>query len=125
MTYTNGLAPIVTVYGPGNLHHLTYGSTAGLHSGVGMIPTANTGETNFILGFSFDFAGYAFYWEGAGPAFWRITGNSTVREPVGTSWTNATGLPWGNEIILGLNVAAQAGNTGEMVTVYIIPNDLD
>ncbi|KAJ7436089.1 hypothetical protein B0H11DRAFT_1886485 [Mycena galericulata] len=128
MSYTNGIAPIVTVYGPGNLHHLTYTSAAGLGNAVGLMPTTSTGTTNFLLGFLFDWRNYAFYWDGAGEAFWRMT-NSTVVEPVGTSWADATGVPWGtNEIILGLNVEAEvstAGNVGADVPVFFIPGDLD
>ncbi|KAJ7615859.1 hypothetical protein FB45DRAFT_1064069 [Roridomyces roridus] len=122
VNYVNGLAPIVTVTGPGSLHHLTYESTVGGNGGVGMITTANEGTTNFLLGFSFNYVGYAFYWDGQGPAFWRISGNSSFIEPVGTSWEDATGIPWGgNEIQLGINVASQAaaaGETGGEVPVF-------
>ncbi|KAJ7114933.1 hypothetical protein C8R44DRAFT_676034 [Mycena epipterygia] len=127
MTYTNGLAPIVTVYGPGNLHHLSYASNGGIPNVVGIISTKSEGTTNFLLGFTYTYTGYAFYWDGAGPAFWRVA-NSTFQEPVGTSWTDATGVPWGNEVILGLNVQAQvatAENRDNEVIVYFIPNDLD
>jgi hypothetical protein len=130
MTYTNGIAPIVTVYGPGNLHHLSYASNGGIPNVVGKIPTIATSSenaTNFLLGFSYTFTGYAFYWDGAGPAFWRV-GNSPFREPVGTSWTAATSVPWGNEVILGANVQAQAAtavNRDNEVTAFFIPNDLD
>ncbi|KAJ7738924.1 hypothetical protein B0H16DRAFT_1325145 [Mycena metata] len=128
MNYVNGLAPIVTVYGPGNLHHLTYGSTVGGNGGVGMVSTTNEGTTNFLLGFSFNYVDYAFYWDGKGPAFWRISGNSTLREPVGSSWANATGIPLGNEVILGLNVVAQAaaaGNVGGVVPVFFSAEEFD
>jgi hypothetical protein len=101
MTYTNGIAPIVTVYGPGNLHHLSYASNGAIPNVVGKITTTAAAEnrTNFLLGFSYTFTGYAFYWDGAGPAFWRVAG-SPFKEPVGTSWTDATGVPWGNEVVL-------------------------
>ncbi|KAJ7124285.1 hypothetical protein C8R44DRAFT_620245 [Mycena epipterygia] len=126
MTYTNGIAPIVTTYGPGSLHHLVYNTNApDLTNVVGSLPTTNTGITNFLLAFSYTFTGYAFYWDGAGDAFWRL-GNSTFREPVGTSWANATGVPWGTEILLGVNVEAQVAAAGETtVEVFFIPNNLD
>ncbi|KAJ7209587.1 hypothetical protein GGX14DRAFT_566090 [Mycena pura] len=127
MIYRNGIAPIVTVCGPGNLHHLTYISETNGGTAVGMIPTASEGTTNFLLGFSQNYAGYAFYWDGAGAAFWRAA-NSTFREPVGTSWGNATSVPWAGPVVLGANVEAQAaaaGNVGEDVTVFFIPDDLD
>ncbi|KAJ6579234.1 hypothetical protein DFH09DRAFT_913429 [Mycena vulgaris] len=126
MTYTNGIAPIVTVYGPGNLHHLSYASNGGIPNVVGFIPTANEGTTNFLLGFSYTFTGYAFYWDGAGPAFWRL--NGSFQEPVGTSWTDATAVPWGTQVILGANVQAQAAsavNRDHEVTAFIIPGGLD
>ncbi|KAJ7429318.1 hypothetical protein B0H11DRAFT_2146446 [Mycena galericulata] len=113
MSYTNGIAPIVTVYGPGNLHHLTYTSAAGLGNAVGLMPTTSTGTTNFLLGFSFDWRDYAFYWDGAGKAFWRMA-NSTAVEPVGTSWADATGV-----------AVSTAGNVGADVPVFFIPGNLD
>ncbi|KAJ7476676.1 hypothetical protein FB451DRAFT_1243747 [Mycena latifolia] len=127
MTYTNGIAPIVTVYGPGNLHHLSYASNGRIPNVVGVIPTTSEGTSNLLLGFSYTFTGFAFYWDGTGPAFWRM-GNSTFREPVGTSWTDATSVPWGNEIVLGANVQAQvatAVNRDHEVTAFFIPDDLD
>ncbi|KAK6978092.1 hypothetical protein R3P38DRAFT_2720330 [Favolaschia claudopus] len=132
MPYTNGIAPIVTVRGAGNLHHLSYGSDGGIVNCVGIMPApvaandTNT-VTNFLLGFAYSFEGFAFYWDGAGSAFWRIAG-SPFTEPVGTSWSAATGVPWGSQIILGLNVqseVAKAANEDNEVIVYIIPKDLD
>jgi hypothetical protein len=58
MNYLNGLAPIVTVYGPGNLHHLTYASVVGGTGAVGMVSTTNEGTTNFLLGFSYNYLGF-------------------------------------------------------------------
>jgi hypothetical protein len=129
MTYTNGLAPIVTVYGPGNLHHLSYNSNNALPNAVGTITTNAVADnkTHFLLGFSYTFTGYAFYWDGAGPAFWRVAG-SPFTEPVGTSWADATGVPWGTEVVLGENVQAQvatAVNRDNQVIAFIIPDDLD
>ncbi|KAK6980693.1 hypothetical protein R3P38DRAFT_3117674 [Favolaschia claudopus] len=132
MTYINGIAPIVTVRGPGNLHHLSYNSNGGIVNCVGIMPAPvaaneNNTVTNFLLGFAYSFTGYAFYWDGAGPAFWRIAG-SPFTEPVGTSWSAATGVPWGSQIDLGINVeseVATAANEDNEVIVYIIPGDLD
>ncbi|KAJ7773958.1 hypothetical protein B0H16DRAFT_1880452 [Mycena metata] len=130
MTYTNGLAPIVTVYGPGNLHHLSYASNGGIPNVVGKITAPATAEnqtTNFLLGFSYTFTGYSFYWDGAGPAFWRVAG-SPFTEPVGTSWTDATSALWGNEVILDANVQAQvstAENRDNEVIAFIIPDNLN
>ncbi|KAJ6580752.1 hypothetical protein B0H19DRAFT_1251052 [Mycena capillaripes] len=127
MIYKGGIAPIVTVCGPGNLHHLTYQSATNGGTAVGMIPTTNEGITNFLLSFSQNYRAYAFYWDGEGPAFWRA-GNSTVREAVGTSWANATSVPINEPFVEGVNVEAQAaaaGNVGQTVTVFFIPHDLD
>ncbi|KAF8212599.1 hypothetical protein K438DRAFT_1707767 [Mycena galopus ATCC 62051] len=124
MNYVIG-APIVSVVGPGNIHHISYASNSGLANYVGKVPTTSEGETNFLLSFSFSYLSFAFYWDGAGPAFWR-EGNSSFQLPVGTSWTDATGVPWSDEIILGLNVEAEvAAATTNDVPVYIIPNNLD
>lgn len=127
MTYLSGIAPIVTVSGPGNLHHLSFSSNNGLQSIVGMMPIPATNKTNLLLGFSYTFLGYAFYWDGKSPAFWRL-GNKAFCEPVGTSWTAATGVPWGNEIQLNTDVSAsvaKAATFDGQVTVYFIPDDLD
>ncbi|KAF7360826.1 hypothetical protein MSAN_01111900 [Mycena sanguinolenta] len=130
LAFINGVAPIVTVSGPGNIHHLSYGSVSGLTSTVGIMPTANEGTTTFVIGFSYTFTNYAFYWDGFGPAVWSL-GDSIFAEPVGTSWTDATGLVWGSsEITLGVNVEANvtgALNRDDEVIVYVIPNlnDLD
>ncbi|KAJ7605164.1 hypothetical protein FB45DRAFT_953922 [Roridomyces roridus] len=90
-----------------------------------MISTAKDGETDFLLGFSYNYRDYAFYWDGEGPAFWRRSGEDTAFNQVGNSWANATGLPWGSsEVILGLNVATQAAaasNGAGEVTVYYSP----
>ncbi|KAJ7890373.1 hypothetical protein B0H13DRAFT_2341002 [Mycena leptocephala] len=59
MTYTKGLTPVVTVYGPGNLHHLSYASSISPNA-FGMLSTTREEETNFLLGFSFSYNGYAF-----------------------------------------------------------------
>ncbi|KAF8177319.1 hypothetical protein K438DRAFT_1845678 [Mycena galopus ATCC 62051] len=127
MTYVNGLTPIVTVYGPGNLHHLSYASNNALPNVVGVMPTPATvtsaeNKTNFVLGFSYTFTGYSFYWDGDGEAFWHETGSPFI-EPVGTSWTEATSLPWGSEVILGADVTAQvatAVNRDYQVIVAIV-----
>ncbi|KAJ7747122.1 hypothetical protein DFH07DRAFT_962592 [Mycena maculata] len=128
LNFINGVAPIVTVSGPGNLHHLSYASVTGLQNTVGIMPTTNQGTTNFLLGFSYTFTEYAFYWDGAGEAFWRLE-NSSFVEPVGASWADATGVTWGNnEIILGVNVedeVTDAVNRDNEVIVYFIPNNLD
>ncbi|KAJ7663390.1 hypothetical protein DFH06DRAFT_1324849 [Mycena polygramma] len=108
MIYTHGIAPIVTVYGIGNLHHLTYISETNGGTAVGAIPTTSDGTTNLLLGFSQNYAGYV--------------------EPVGTSWANATSIPWAGPVVLGANVEAQAaaaGNVGQDVTVYFVPGGLD
>ncbi|KAJ7898351.1 hypothetical protein B0H13DRAFT_1884309 [Mycena leptocephala] len=125
MTYTGGIAPIVTVYGPGSLHHLAYASNSALGNVMGAVATTSTSTTNFALGFSYTYTGYAFYWDGPGDAFWRL-GNSTLREPVGTSWANATGVPWGTEILLGVNVEAQAAKAAKgTAEVALIPDNLN
>ncbi|KAJ7864646.1 hypothetical protein B0H13DRAFT_1637615 [Mycena leptocephala] len=113
MVYTHGIAPIVTVCGPGNLHHLTYISETNGGIAVGMMPTTSEGTTNFLLSFSQNYAGYAFYWGGAGPAFWRA-GDSTFTEPVGTSWANATSVPWVGSVVLGANVEAEVAAAGDV-----------
>ncbi|KAJ7772350.1 hypothetical protein B0H16DRAFT_1305250 [Mycena metata] len=120
MNYAN-VAPIVTVIGPGNFHHISYDSISALPSFVGMIPTSSAGVTNFLLSFSFSYLSFAFYWDGDGPAFWR-EGNSSFELPVGTSWADAIGVPWSDEKILGLDVEAEvAAATTNDVPVYIIP----
>ncbi|KAK6980672.1 hypothetical protein R3P38DRAFT_2746710 [Favolaschia claudopus] len=135
MTYTNGLAPIVTVRGPGNLHHLSYNSVGGFGNVVGIMPApvaANASDSNntitkFLLGFAYSYTGYAFYWDGAGPAFWRVRGTQFT-EPVGTSWSAATGVPWGDQINLGVNVeseVATAVNRDNQVVVFIDTEGLD
>ncbi|KAJ7617230.1 hypothetical protein FB45DRAFT_1007810 [Roridomyces roridus] len=133
MTYVGGVAPIVTTYGPGNLHHMAYSvsaSVSGLIDVMGFIPTSNEGVSHFVLGFSYAYAGYAFYWDGAGDASFRI-GNSTQTNVVGNSWANATGVPGNGEIILGLNVASTAkaaqdrGDGPSKTIAYRIPDDLN
>ncbi|KAF8195247.1 hypothetical protein K438DRAFT_1827143 [Mycena galopus ATCC 62051] len=53
---------------------------------------------------------------------------STLREPVGTSWANATSVPWGSdEVILNADVAADMQpntDTGDKIIVFVIPDDL-
>ncbi|KAJ7616018.1 hypothetical protein FB45DRAFT_841663 [Roridomyces roridus] len=128
MDYVGGVAPLVTTYGPGNLHHLAYSSgTDVLPSVTGFVPTSNEGVSHFLVGFSYHFAGIAFYWDGAGEAFFRL-GSSTQTFPVGNSWTNATGVPANGEIVFGLNVASSAAaaeNSGDgpgRLVAYAIPD---
>ncbi|KAJ7612666.1 hypothetical protein FB45DRAFT_939511 [Roridomyces roridus] len=67
--YLNGVAPIVTTFGPGNLHHLAYAPQISSMINInGVVPTSNQGATNFVLGFSYYYEGFAFYWDGAGEA---------------------------------------------------------
>ncbi|KAJ7643551.1 hypothetical protein FB45DRAFT_861173 [Roridomyces roridus] len=110
MDYIGGVAPIVTTFGPGNLHHLAYGplaSTTGLPDIAGFVPTSNEGTSHFLLGFSYAYAG------------------------VGNSWTNATGVPANGQIVLGLNVASTAaaardhGSPPNTLVAYRIPDNLD
>ncbi|KAJ7500901.1 hypothetical protein B0H11DRAFT_769730 [Mycena galericulata] len=126
--YWNGIAPILTAYGPGNVHHLSYASPS-LSNVVGQLPTPTTAcnTTNFLLGFVYDYTGYSFYWDGEGPAFWRMA-DSSSNEPVGTSWANATSVPWGTGVTLGADVRAQvstAVNRDDRIIAYIIPGGLD
>ncbi|KAK6984858.1 hypothetical protein R3P38DRAFT_2575488 [Favolaschia claudopus] len=132
-TYVNGLAPIVTVHGAGTLHHLAYASNSMVQNTVGTMPapvaaTDTTTVTNFVLGFSYTFTDFAFYWDGAAPATGSVA-KSGVTWPVGTSWTNATRTPWGtSEIILGQNVESQVATAlvrPNEVVVYVIPGGLD
>ncbi|KAJ7722696.1 hypothetical protein B0H16DRAFT_1334592 [Mycena metata] len=126
--YGQGLAPIVTVYGAGNLHHPTYQSATIGGTVFGTIPATSEGTTNFLLGWSLNYRSYAFYWDGVGEAFWRVGLNSTERLPVGTSWQDATSVWFGESAILGVNVEADvatSGNAGEGITVYYMPKDLD
>ncbi|KAF7326764.1 hypothetical protein MVEN_02595400 [Mycena venus] len=131
MTYTNAMAPILTVYGPGNLHHIAYASNQGIENLVANLPiTAGIdNRTDIILGFSYSYNGFAFYWDGAGTAFWRIAASSPFTEPVGTSWANATSIPWGTEVVLGADVRAEVSAAGNLATgiiaAYIIPGNLD
>ncbi|KAJ6462105.1 hypothetical protein C8R45DRAFT_841728 [Mycena sanguinolenta] len=135
--FVNGIAPIVTVQGPGNLHHLAYSSdlNGAISNIVGFVSTPAEAATNpslvtnFHVGFSYYFFDFAFYWDGQGPAFWRM-GNSSVQFPVGTSWTAATDVPRRNtsEVELGVDVsaiAASAQDDNTAAVVYIIPRDLD
>ncbi|KAJ6469829.1 hypothetical protein C8R45DRAFT_1104964 [Mycena sanguinolenta] len=136
--FVNGIAPIVTVQGPGNLHHLSYSNDLSLGASgnaVGFVSTPAEAATNaslvtnFVVGFSYYFFDFAFYWDGEGPAFWRM-GDSSVRFPVGTSWTAATDVPRANtsEVELGVDVsaiAAAAQANDNTAVVYIIPHDLD
>ncbi|KAK6980745.1 hypothetical protein R3P38DRAFT_2808984 [Favolaschia claudopus] len=78
---------------------------------------ATNAVTNFLLGFAYSFTGYAFYWDGAGPAFWRVAGSQFV-EPVRTSWSAATGVPWGNQIDLGLNVESEVATAANEDNEY-------
>ncbi|KAJ7615988.1 hypothetical protein FB45DRAFT_1008191 [Roridomyces roridus] len=91
------------------------------------------GTSHWVLGFSYYYEDFVFYWDGAGEAFFRL-GDSTATLAVGNSWNNATGVPANGEIILGLNVAstaAGASNRGDgpgKLVAYKIPdnlNDLD
>ncbi|KAJ7615991.1 hypothetical protein FB45DRAFT_801621 [Roridomyces roridus] len=129
MDYVGGVAPIVTTFGPGNLHHLAYGS-ATLGTVTGFVPTTNENASHFLLGFSYSYPGYAFYWDGAGDAFFRL-GSSTAFSAVGNSWKNASGVPSNEEIVLGLNIAstaAAADNRGDgpgTLVAYRIPDNLD
>ncbi|KAJ7615987.1 hypothetical protein FB45DRAFT_801614 [Roridomyces roridus] len=130
MDYVGGVAPVVTTFGRGNLHHLTYGPLlSNLGSATGFVPTSNEGASHFLLGFSYGYSGYAFYWDGAGEAFFQL-GDSTETLAVGNSWTNATGVPATGQIVLGLNVAstaagAQVRGDGPLPQVaYRIPDNI-
>ncbi|KAJ7661333.1 hypothetical protein DFH06DRAFT_1399162 [Mycena polygramma] len=124
--YWNGLAPIETY-----TTSPTLPTSPGQPNTVGkLLAPANTTEdkSHFVVGSSYGYTGYAFYWDGAGPAFWHV-GGSTLAEPVGTSWTDATSVPWGTEVISGANVQAQAQtavNRDDQIIAYIVQlNDLD
>ncbi|KAJ7617194.1 hypothetical protein FB45DRAFT_933611 [Roridomyces roridus] len=133
VNYVGGVAPIVTTFGPGNLHHIAYNaglSADGLVDITSFVPTSNEGVSHFLLAFSYDYADFAFYWDGAGDASFRL-GSSTQTDVVGNSWTNATGVPANGEIILGLNIASTAkaaqdrGDGPGRSIAYRIPDDLD
>ncbi|KAJ7642031.1 hypothetical protein FB45DRAFT_901636 [Roridomyces roridus] len=129
--YVGGVAPVVTTYGPGNLHHLTYAATAtGIAAVQGFVPTTNENASYFLCGFSYYYSGFAFYWDGPGEAFFRL-GESTTTQAVGNSWSNATGAPAAGGIQLRLNVASIAasaqnhGGPGDgRLVAYKIPDNL-
>ncbi|KAJ7606926.1 hypothetical protein FB45DRAFT_1068183 [Roridomyces roridus] len=111
--YLNGVAPIITTFGPGNLHHLAYAPQISSMINInGVVPISNQGATNFVLGFSYYYEGFAFYWDGAGEASFRL-GNSTETLAVGIAGPTQ------------LAAVAQNRPAPATVLVYQIPEDLD
>ena len=121
--FTNGQTLVVSTTGPGRLHLLSYQSNAKIVNHVGFLPTANAGETRFVISHSYTFERFAFYWDGAGQAVLGI-GASLIRQPVGNSWANASLASWGSSAITTANVTSQVASAvvrDNAITAFIIP----
>ena len=84
---------MVITNGPGELSLLAYNSNASLQPTVGGKTTSNTGETRWLISFSYTYQAYAFIWQGTGQAVYRI-GSNLLTGPVGTAWNAASVINW-------------------------------
>jgi hypothetical protein len=121
--FFSGTPLVVTTHGPGRLHLLTYDSVNKLPPVVGYTQTTATGETRFLISFSYYYVKYAFFFEGAGEAVWSI-GSSLQRQLVGKSWADARVATWGQGAITTANVTSflpGATNRDNEINAFIIP----
>ncbi|KIJ32221.1 hypothetical protein M422DRAFT_184867, partial [Sphaerobolus stellatus SS14] len=93
----------------------------------GSVATNNTGISHFVISFAYTWIQYAFYWDGAGDATFRVGQDPTAR-PVGNSWNEAAGGPWAgtmlSPIAVNPNMFNGASNQDNAVTAYLLPNYL-
>jgi hypothetical protein len=115
---------LILTEGPGKLNLLSYGSNAGIRNHVGAKTTSKTGETRWVIGHSYTFTRFAFYWDGAGQAYARI-GNSYATTPVGKSWKAASQANWGATSLITADVTAEvatAVNRDNETTTFPVPD---
>lgn len=124
--FYNGQGILVSTFGPGTVHLLSYASNAKLPSVIGSTTTDRDGITRFMISHSYTFDKFAFYWEGSGEAFCGV-GEGMARQPVGNSWKAATYTAWGDNTLTTQDVetsTTSAVNVGHLVTCFIIPDTL-
>ncbi|KIJ53139.1 hypothetical protein M422DRAFT_155324 [Sphaerobolus stellatus SS14] len=127
----HGRGILVTTHGPGQLHIYTYFAMPPgrplIHGGpVGFLQTQSQGISRFIIGKSYDYTHFAFFWNGKGHAEYSV-GDLPQKHPVGRSW--ATSSFWNTSYwyILPVEVTqayfAGAVNNKQHITIYRIPED--
>jgi len=117
----------VTTKGPGKLSLLTFKGATGLSNVVGAKTTTSPGQTRWLISFSHNYTRFAFIWEGAGEAVYRI-GSSLLTAPVGTKWTEASLVEWWSGLAVKQDdVSSELGsalNRDNVTTFWAIPDPI-
>jgi len=119
----------VTTMGPGKLSLLSHNAISNIHSVVGAKITSNPGKTRWMIGFSHNYQGFAFIWEGHGEAVYRV-GDSLLTHAVGTSWNRATAANWLETTVTTQDVSSIVRGLGSQynrdnqTTFWIIPDSI-
>ena len=123
----NGRGIMVTTHGPGKLHLYTYISTKpGVGGHYGFLETHSPGISRFVIGKSYDYTHFAFFWDGKGNAQYSV-GDLPQKHVVGHNW--ATSSFWNTTywyivpVEVTANYFAGAVNNKQHITIYRIPED--
>ncbi|KIJ53140.1 hypothetical protein M422DRAFT_42925 [Sphaerobolus stellatus SS14] len=121
--FQDGNTILVIPHGPGKLHLFSWGSTEFQKRG-GFVGAHRQGKSRFVIGFSYSFTHYAFFWEGEGEAHYR-TSNDRTLHPVGKTWKHAIAVEMGKHQPVEMEVTAEmlrgANLTAPDVTCYLLP----
>ncbi|KIJ53189.1 hypothetical protein M422DRAFT_42948 [Sphaerobolus stellatus SS14] len=124
--YNDGEAVFVITRGQGKLHHFSYEPTRHeIHPHVGYLEITNEGTTRIVVGHSYLYHQFAFYWEGQQDASYCIGDTSEVH-PVGNSWSDACGIALNDTAVSKIDVTSYTpekspGMQNHGVTCYILP----
>ena len=129
--FSHGEGILVTTDGPGKLHLYTYGASnpklVYLPGQFGFVETTRNGVSHFIISHSYYFTKYAFYWDGKGPAEFRI-GQRPEKKHVGKDWNHSSWLKLGDKDIWPLEVSPNyfqgAVNKRNQITCFLLPEDI-
>lgn len=129
--FKDGRGILVTTHGPGKLHLYTYfpdASAKNIATGYqGALETHNHGVTRFMIGKSYTFTHFGFYWEGHGQAEYSV-GPLPEKHKVGRSWSDSSFFNTTYLGVLPVEITppyfAGSVNLNGNITCYRIPDHI-
>lgn len=111
---------LLLTVGSGTLYTINYDNVAGLGNALESKTILASNQTRWVLGFCFNYAKYAFIWDGDEQATYRVGSRSSGL--VGSNWNNASLVTWGDTDVTFGDVSSLAtGPWGIDTLAWIVP----